>query len=145
MSSFINVDLICFAHTPALLSLNPNFPQTINRPISTMDKDQTAALAIHNSARARKSLQPLHWDGDLARAATRYAQHLAKIGKMEHASGTGQGENLFWRSPANDTAHASAAQAWINEASNYHDEQIPRGNFSAYGHYCEFGVWDLRG
>lgn len=103
-----------------------------------MDKDQSAALAIHNSARARKGLNPLQWDKGLAHAATQYAQHLAQIGKMQHASGTGQGENLFWRSPANDTAYASGAQAWINEASNYHGEQIPQGNFSGYGHYCEF-------
>jgi uncharacterized protein YkwD len=118
--------------------------QVINLPggtgQSTGNSDQDAALAIHNNARAGKRLQALQWDQGLARAATEYAKHLADIGKMQHASGTGQGENLFWRSPANDTAHASAAQAWINEASNYHGEVIPQGNFSAYGHYCELDV-----
>lgn len=143
----ISVDALQAAN-PGVNATTLKVGQVINLPGSTGQSaggpDQTTALAIHNSARAGKGLQALQWDQGLARAATEYAQHLAKIGKLEHASGTGQGENLFWRSPGNDTAHASAAQAWINEASNYHGEQIPQGNFSAYGHYCEFDVWEIK-
>jgi LysM repeat protein len=135
------------AANPGINASNLQIGQVINLPGSTnqsaISPDQTAALAVNNSARAGKGLNGLQWDKDLARAATEYAQHLAQLGKMQHASGTGQGENLFWMSPANDTAHASAAQAWINEASKYHGEQIPQGNFSAYGHYGEFHVWTI--
>jgi uncharacterized protein YkwD len=102
-----------------------------------MNHDESAALEIHNSARTHKGLQHLQWDRGLAHAAEQWAQHLAKLGKLEHSSGTGQGENLFWRSPANNSPYESGARAWINEAGKYHGEQIPQGNFAGYGHYCK--------
>jgi Cysteine-rich secretory protein family len=102
-----------------------------------MNKDESASLAVHNTARAQKGLHPLQWDQGLAHAATQYAQHLAQIGKLEHSSGTGQGENLFWASPANNSALQNGAKAWLNEAGNYHGEVIPQGNFASYGHYSK--------
>ncbi|KAK5011313.1 hypothetical protein LTR28_004030 [Elasticomyces elasticus] len=101
-----------------------------------MNEDQTAALSIHNSARAAHGLRELQWDQNLADAATQYAQYLASIGRMQHSEGSGAGENLFMISPVPRPLQA-ASQGWINEGNNYHGEKIPDGNFGSYGHYTQ--------
>lgn len=66
---------------------------------TALGPDQQKALNAHNNKRKEKSLQLLTWDTQLATNATKYAQHLAKIGKLEHSSGDqrpNQGENLAW-------------------------------------------------
>jgi len=101
--------------------------------------DQDNALSIHNKARSDKHLTPLQWDPKLAAAATKYAQHLAQIGKLQHSEGSarpGQGENLYGTSSSH-TPLADGARAWINEGAKYHHEKIPEGDFGSYGHYSE--------
>jgi uncharacterized protein YkwD len=119
----------------------------------TLTADQSTALRIHNNARSAQHLNALHWDPSLAVAATNYAQHLAQINKLQHSSGSGQGENLYWTSTSDPNALKDGSQAWINERPNYHGEKIPEGNFGSYGHYsesnprilfsCEGGRWML--
>jgi uncharacterized protein YkwD len=61
--------------------------------------DQQKALDMHNQKRKGKNLKPLTWDAGLAQQATKYAEHLAKIGKLQHSPGNqrpNQGENLAW-------------------------------------------------
>ncbi|KAH6643332.1 CAP domain-containing protein [Truncatella angustata] len=106
---------------------------------AALSQDQQKALDAHNNKRKGKGLQPLAWDAQLANNATAYAQHLAKIGKMEHSSGDqrpNQGENLAWAS-ASGTPLIMSANMWLNEEKNYHGEPIGQGNFGSYGHYTQ--------
>lgn len=102
-----------------------------------LNDHQKRALQIHNGARATQHLQPLQWDEGLARDAHQWAERMAREGKLQHSSGSGQGENLYWASSSGDPLPA-AAQAWINERSNYQGQKIPEGNFASYGHYSEW-------
>lgn len=66
---------------------------------AALSADQQKALDLHNNKRKSKGVKALVWDNQLAQNATAYAQHLAKIGKLEHSSGDqrpNQGENLAW-------------------------------------------------
>ncbi|TPX12382.1 uncharacterized protein E0L32_007029 [Thyridium curvatum] len=102
--------------------------------------DQQNALAIHNSARAAKSLPALQWDAGLQSAAQSYANTMASTGAFKH-SGVG-GENLFYeRGGRYPNPLQDGARAFVNEAPNYHNEAIPQGNFEAYGHYTQV-MWN---
>lgn len=98
--------------------------------------DQSSALDLHNTARESQGLPPLQWDAGLSNAATRWAQHLAREGKFYHQKGSGTGENLVWIS-ACFTPYQAAAQCWLDEVENYHDQRIGEGDFLSYGHYSE--------
>ena len=56
--------------------------------------DKNDCLAAHNARRARHGARPLTWDDTLAHHAQQWADHLLRIGRMVHARGTGEGENL---------------------------------------------------
>lgn len=61
--------------------------------------DQSKALKIHNDGRKTKGCPPLTWDAGLVKHAQDWANHLAKIDKLEHSKGDqrpGEGENLAW-------------------------------------------------
>lgn len=36
-----------------------------------------------------------------------------------------------------DASLTDATRAWLNEAPNYHGENIPDGDFGSYGHYTQ--------
>ena len=58
--------------------------------------DAVACMKAHNDKRALHGSPPLAWDDKLTKDAQKWADHLAyDVGRMEHAKGTGQGENLF--------------------------------------------------
>lgn len=66
---------------------------------AALNGDQTKALKIHNDGRKTKGCPPLAWDAGLAQHAQQWANHLAKIDKLEHSTGAqrpGEGENLAW-------------------------------------------------
>ena len=105
--------------------------------------DQKEGLQVQNGPRERKGLKPLVWDEQLARNATQWAEHLAKVvGHMQHSTGEerpGQGENLFWgwASPGPyKNPYTNGAQSWMNEAPKYHGEEIGQANESCL-HYSE--------
>ena len=54
--------------------------------------DKNACLSAHNARRARHGARPLTWDDTLAHHAQEWADHLLGIGRMVHATGTGEGE-----------------------------------------------------
>ncbi|CAG9951372.1 unnamed protein product [Clonostachys rosea f. rosea IK726] len=90
---------------------------------------QLKAVTLHNNERKKKNLANLVWDAKLGADAFAYAKKLAKLGKLEHSSGSSrpnQGENL--------------ARVPLNERSKYHNEIIPNGNFGSYGHYTQ-AMW----
>merc|ERR1712048_39493 len=50
----------------------------------------------HNYVRSLHVNTPnVHWSDDIAAGAQAWAEHLAKIGKMEHEKNIGVGENVF--------------------------------------------------
>ncbi|KAK7214836.1 hypothetical protein V2G26_002839 [Clonostachys chloroleuca] len=105
---------------------------------------QLKAVTLHNNERKKKNLANLVWDAKLGADAFAYAKKLAKLGKLEHSSGSSrpnQGENLA-RVPVsgNPTPSVTSTNLWLNERSNYHNEIIPNGNFGSYGHYTQ-AMW----
>lgn len=86
----------------------------------------------------------LVWDDALASDALAWAQNLASSGgssgTLTHATGTGEGENLYWQSNS-DNPYTNAATAWVEEKSTYNGEAITgTGNFEEYGHYTQI-IW----
>ncbi|MGI5125322.1 CAP domain-containing protein [Pseudonocardia sp. CA-107938] len=81
---------------------------------------QQEMLAKHNAARADVGVAALAWDAGLAADAQAWADHLGRDlgGKLQHAQGTGQGENLYWNSDAGSDPSA-AVDSWIAERPNY--------------------------
>ena len=69
----------------------------------------------------------------------KYAEHLVKIGKMEHSSGLGVGENLYWsagRGDGDDQAVA-AVQNWYDEIENYSFSRGKSRNGKTIGHFTQ--------
>ena len=74
-------------------------------------------LNAHNVLRAlHPGTGAMTWNDDVAKGAQEWANYLATLGKMEHASGTGLGENLYtswWGLSGCGSATCSAAvRAW---------------------------------
>ena len=75
--------------------------------------DVDACLKAHNEKRALHKAPPLVWDATLARHAQSWANHLAnEVGHMEHAQGTGEGENLYWSMGSAVAKCVDAVKAW---------------------------------
>ena len=70
--------------------------------------DKEACLKAHNDKRAIHGAKPLIWDGTLEQHAQKWADHLASTGSLVHASGTGEGENLYYGSGSRTCASAMA-------------------------------------
>jgi len=102
--------------------------------ITALSDDQQNALNIHNQARAAHGIAPLSWDDGLAAGAQDWANQLTGIGHLQHSQA---GENLYWQSWTSGDALARGAQAWVDEAPNYHGEPIGDGDFESYGHYSK--------
>ena len=112
-------------------------PAATTPPVSSgLDSDQQAALDAHNAARSEVGVAALTWDASLAADAQIWATQLTSVGDLEHSSGSGQGENLYWQS-GGGTPYASAAKAWVAEKSDYSGQPIGQGDFSSYGHYSK--------
>lgn len=111
---------------------------------SSLTTDQQSALDIQNNVRSEVSETALVWDDTLASDALAWAQNLASSGgssgTLTHATGTGEGENLYWQSNS-DNPYTNAATAWVDEKSTYNGEAITgTGNFEEYGHYTQI-IW----
>lgn len=99
-----------------------------------LTSDQQNAIDIQNSGRMSKGLPFLTWDDTLEGTAQQCANKIAQSGDFAHCQA---GENLYAQWGSSAPPFAAGAQAWMNEASNYHGEVIPQGNFESYGHYSE--------
>jgi uncharacterized protein YkwD len=99
-------------------------------------------LAIHNRERAAVGSPALKWSGSLAADAKSWAEHLAQLGALQHATGTGQGENLSYRSSSGGPSTISTSQliqGWVSEKNSYNGGPITRGG-PVTGHYTQM-VW----
>ncbi len=95
------------------------------------------SLVTQSSAREScpgNARDKLEWDDSLASEAEKWAKRCAEIGKMEHSSTEGQGENLFAASPK--ATFEAAAQAWVDEKFKYDGQPIDE-NFAQYSHYTQ--------
>ncbi|KPM40491.1 hypothetical protein AK830_g6067 [Neonectria ditissima] len=109
--------------------------------------NQTDALNLHNKARAKKKIKALVWDSKLEKDAKAWAVKLAKSGKLEHSTSEdrpNQGENLAYVSssqpisaPMSIGTKGCHLSSRLAEIKDYHNEIIPKGNFSDYGHYTQ--------
>ena len=64
---------------------------------------------------------------------------MADIGQMEHSTGLGVGENLYWsagRGGGDDQAVA-AVQSWYDEIENYSFSQGQSSNGGVIGHFTQ--------
>ncbi len=100
-------------------------------------------LKIHNNERAAVSVTPLVWSNTLAADAKSWAEHLAKIGTLQHSTGNGYGENLSFRSDSRGPSAISTAsllQGWVNEKNGYSVHPFQWPGDKAQGHYTQM-VW----
>jgi uncharacterized protein YkwD len=105
----------------ALLALGgPALAATPAGPLPTLNATQQQdLLAQHNAARADVGVAAMTWDADLAAHAQAWAEHLGSLGgKLQHATNTGEGENLYWNSDAGSDPSA-AVDSWVAERPNY--------------------------
>ena len=86
-----------------------------------MIENITHSPILDECVNAHNVLRDLHpgtghmtWNDDVAQNAQDWANHLASIGEMKHAEGTGQGENLFvrWSSGCISATCSAAVHAW---------------------------------
>jgi uncharacterized protein YkwD len=100
-------------------------------------------LKIHNDERAAVGSPALKWSDSLAADAKSWAEHLAQIGKLQHSTGTGHGENLSYRSDSRGPTAISTAdllQGWVNEKKDWHGGPLTQANWYPTGHYTQM-VW----
>ncbi|KAL9972633.1 hypothetical protein ACROYT_G018979 [Oculina patagonica] len=101
--------------------------------------DAGACLRAHNAKRALHQDTPaLVWDAKLARRAKKWAKRLAKKGKLEHESNTGEGENLYWSRGSAIKTCSDAVAAWYSEIKDYNYNNP--GFSSGTGHFTQV-VW----
>jgi len=103
-------------------------------------------LAAHNRERSGLGLIPLSWNPALARAARRWADHLAMTGRFEHAPenyAAPEGENLWAGTKGYFTPEAMVS-AWIREKRYFRPGLFPAnsvtGRVEDVGHYTQL-VW----
>lgn len=107
-------------------------------PPTDPQAELTLALAAHNQARLKLSLDPLEWSPTLASNAQGYADHIANINKAEYGDTQGQGENIFWL--AGDTDFVTAVNRWLAEKPVYHGQVYGEGDIQGYGGFTQC-VW----
>ncbi|KAK4195938.1 CAP domain-containing protein [Triangularia verruculosa] len=109
------------------------------KPI-TVTPDVLAAFKLHNTARRSKNVPPLAYDISLEASARQWAQHLAKtVGKLQHATNTGQGENLYWASGGNFAKEpcTNATKSWLDEGRWYSGQKVGEPTRGVVGHYTQ--------
>jgi uncharacterized protein YkwD len=103
-------------------------------------------LVAHNQARDLLGLEPLSWNRDLARAARKWADHLATTGRFEHAPEiplAPEGENL-WAGTRGHYGPEAMVAAWVREKRYFRFGVFPNnsvtGSVEDVGHYTQV-VW----
>lgn len=103
-------------------------------------------LEHHNVERGRVGAPPLAWSARLASDAKAWADHLARLERMEHASNAarrGAGENL-WMGSAGYYGADVMVGAFIEERKHYRPGVFPNvsrtGNWRDVGHYTQV-IW----
>lgn len=103
-------------------------------------------LLHHNLERKRLGVPQLAWSQKLAQDSKRWADRLAQIDRMEHASQAergGAGENL-WMGSAGMYSASDMVQGFIDERRDFRRGKFPNisrtGNWRDVGHYTQV-IW----
>lgn len=104
-----------------------------------------AALEAHNVERRLVGVPDLAWSPQLAAEAASWANELARMGQMVHASQRTHGENL-WMNTADRRTVASMIGGWSVERNIYiiggrHPDVSTTGQWKDVGHYTQM-VWE---
>jgi hypothetical protein len=103
-------------------------------------------LTVHNATRAKLHLPPLTWSEKLAADSLPWADHLEKLGDLQHDQGAvaqTEGENL-WMGTEGGWPLEQMIQDWADEGKLYRYDVFPKGsktgNWEDIGHYTQM-VW----
>lgn len=91
-----------------------------------LDPFSQRLLDLHNAERRAVGAVPLRWNPLLQAHAQAYAQHLAQLGRLEHAPRQGRGaerENLAQGLPG--WGPEQLAQGWVGEKRYFHAGVFP--------------------
>lgn len=129
------------AETDATTVTSP--PEQVQPALAQLADFATRVLAVHNRERARIGVPPQIWDATLAEHAQAWANQLARTGQMRHASGTGEGENL-WAGSAGGYPPEEMVGSWLGEGANFKPGKFPavarNPQGGAVGHYTQM-IW----
>jgi len=95
-------------------------------------------LTAHHRYRRMHSAPSLQWSEEAARTASQWASRLARLGRLEHDSSSGMGQNLFYKSAFGTSVAVSGeevAKSWYDEVSKY-DFNNP-GFSAGTGHFTQ--------
>ncbi|WP_379546816.1 CAP domain-containing protein [Qipengyuania sp. DSG2-2] len=127
--------------TPVIAA--PEAPEEEAQPI---DLFALSFLQSHNRARAEVAAQPLTWSAELAEDAAEYAEVLAGLNRIEHASEEargGAGENL-WIGTTGYFSTTAMMDAFLTEKEIFKPGVFPdvstTGNWVDVGHYTQI-IW----
>jgi len=102
-------------------------------------------LDTHNAERAAVGAAPLAWNAQLQASATEWAEHLATVGRLEHAPREGRGterENLQQLLPG--TRPQDMLDPWMSEKSDFVPGVFPdvsrSGDWNFISHYSQM-IW----
>lgn len=87
------------------------------------------------------SAPSLQWSEEAARTASQWASRLARLGRLEHDSNSGMGQNLFYKSAFGTSVAVSGeevAKSWYDEVSKY-DFNNP-GFSAGTGHFTQVSL-----
>jgi hypothetical protein len=129
--------------TAALLSLFTAQPVTANiAPQDLRDR----VLSAHNREREAFGVPSLQWSDDLARRAAVWAQTLARLGYIAHASAeqrASEGENI-WVGTSGNYRVEDMVDCWAGERRMFRPGRFPEnsttGNWADVGHFTQI-VW----
>lgn len=71
-----------------------------------------SCLRAHNTKRELHRASSLIWDETLAEHAKEWAERLVSLGGMQHAHGTGEGENLYQSKGFQVSTCLDAVNSW---------------------------------
>ncbi len=111
---------------------------------------QQRILGAHNLEREEVGVAPLRWNPALAVDAQRWADHLARTGKFEHAPDNPravEGENL-WAGTRGYFSPEAMVDAWVREKRYFKPGTFPdnsvTGRVEDVGHFTQLAWRDSR-
>ncbi|MBP0445458.1 hypothetical protein J8J14_11785 [Roseomonas sp. SSH11] len=96
-------------------------------------------LSLHNAERACLGVPPLRWDAGMAEEAGQWALSLARSGRLVHAPGRADGENI-WIGTAGAYTVERMVGGWLAEREAFRRAGRREEDFGAVGHYTQM-VW----
>ncbi len=144
MAKFITT-LTATSIVVANLALNTVAPATAGHPSGFSKEVQNA----HNLYRLEAGVPLLSWSPKLAANAQRWANKLAKTGRMRHSSLRGRqhnGENIAWYGISANLTPTDYVNMWASEKKYFvpgipfSNKSAKTGNWSDVSHYSQI-IW----